>query len=108
MKSRQIDKLCIDWLKENYGEELASKYKCHSLLIDVFNSLELNEALESLTQVLRIAFGPDRSFGTTDYHEARRRIGLHEDVDMIPEAFIKAFSETVTEAKGVVPRLKDY
>jgi hypothetical protein len=57
----------------------------------MWNAPELNEALDSLKQVLSIAFGPDESFGTTDYNEARRKLRLPEDVP-IPEAFIKAFS----------------
>jgi hypothetical protein len=92
--SAQIDKLCTDWLRENCGEEVASGYRPHSLAIPMLNSPELNNALETLRQVLSIAFGPDESFGTTDYHEARRKLGVPEEDVTIPEVFIKAFAGT--------------
>ena len=107
MKSSQIDKVCIDWLEENYGEELASEYNNYSLVIPTFNSYKLNDALDILRQVLCISFGQEGSFGTTDYHEARRKIGLRQDLGTIPEIFIKAFSETVTETKASCPRRYD-
>jgi len=99
MRSNQIDKLCTDWLRANYGGELASEYNNYSLIITMFNSQELNEALDGLRQVLCIAFGPDGSFGITDYHEATKKLGLREEQGMIPEVLIKAFSETASEAK---------
>ena len=108
MKSNQIDRLCTDWLRENYGEELASQYETFSLIIPVYNSYELNEALHTLRQVLCVAFGPSESFGTTDYHETSRKLGLYEEQAMVPEVFIKAFSGTASEAKMAVSRLEDY
>ena len=33
MKAEQIDKVCVDWLKANYGGELAMEYGSYSLLI---------------------------------------------------------------------------
>ena len=94
MKSGQIDQLCTGWLRENYGRELASEYKFHSLVIPTFHSYELNEALDTLGQVLCIAFGPGESFGTTDYHEAREKLGLPDDQIRVPSVFLRAFSET--------------
>jgi hypothetical protein len=94
MLSGQIDKLCTDWLRENYGEEIASKYKSYSLVIPMWNTPDLGEGLETLRHVLCVAFGPDESFGTTDYHEARAKLRLLNDEVPIPEVFIKAFAET--------------
>jgi len=91
MKGEQIDKVCIDWLKENYGDELATKYRPYSLVIPIWNASELNEALETLMQVLYIAFGPGESFGTVDYYEVRRKLKLSDDRTPIPEVFLRAF-----------------
>jgi len=93
MKGEQIDKVCVDWLKENYGEELASRYRVPSLVIPLWNTPELNGALETLLQILRIAFNPDESFGTVDYYEARRKLKLPDDRTSIPEVFLKALTE---------------
>ena len=93
MTADQIDKLCIDWLEENYGEELATEYQPYSLVIPIWNASELNEALETLLQVLRIAFGPYESFGTVDYYAVRRKLKLSDDRTPIPELFLKAFVE---------------
>jgi hypothetical protein len=93
MNGEQIDKVCRDWLRENYGEDLASEYRAHSLVILMWNTSELNEALETLMQVLHIAFGPDRSFGTTDYYEVRRKLKLSDDGTPIPEVFLRAFAK---------------
>lgn len=92
MKGGQIDRLCSDWLEENYGDEVASDYRHYSLVINVWNTAELNEALEALRQVLCITFGSDESFGTTDYHEARRKLGLPDDEVVIPGVFLEAFA----------------
>jgi len=42
---------------------------------------------------VRIAFGPDKSFGTTDYYEVRRNIKLPDDRTLVPKVFLKAFAE---------------
>ena len=94
MSGDQIDRLCRNWLAENCGEEIASKYSSQSLVIPMWNDPELNEALEALRGVLCLAFGPDGSFGTTDYHEARKRLRLREGRVQVPEVFIKAFAGT--------------
>ena len=91
MKGEQIDKVCTDWLKENYGDELATKYQAYSLLIPMWYTFELSEALEVFMQVLRIAFGPDESFGTVDYYEVRRKLKLADGRTPIPEVFLRAF-----------------
>jgi len=52
------------------------------------------EVMESLRQVLCIAFGADESFGTTNYHEARAKLGLPDDGVPIPEVLIEAFAGT--------------
>ena len=106
MDEEQIDKVCIDWLKENYGEELAMKYRPYSLVIPLWNTLELNEALETLMQVLSIAFGPDKSFGTVDYYEVRRKLKLPDDRTPIPEVFLKAFAELYEKTEKLVDRSK--
>ena len=92
MSGGQIDKLCRDWLSENYREKLASEYKSYSLVIPMWNTLELNHALETLRWVLCLAFGSEESFGTTDYHEARRKLSLPDDRIPIPDVFVKAFA----------------
>ena len=94
MTSGEIDRLCTDWLNDNYGEEMARKYMPYTLVIPMWNPLDLNDALETLRQVLCIAFGADKSFGTTDYHEARRKLRLSDDSVEIPEVFIRAFAVT--------------
>lgn len=92
MSSAEIDKLCFDWLEENYGRETASKYTTYSLIIPAWNSYDLNEALETFRQLLYISFGPDESFGTIDYHEARKKLSLVDDSVPIPEVFVRAFA----------------
>jgi len=94
MKGSQIDKLCVDWLRENCGAEIASKYRPYSLVITTWNAPDINDGLETLRQVLCIAFGPAKSFGSTDYHEAREKLGLPEDRVPIPDVFTNAFAET--------------
>ena len=92
MRGGEVDKLCRDWLSQNYREELASEYKSYSPVIPMWNTLELNDALETLRQVLCLAFGSEESFGTTDYHEARRKLSLPNDRIPIPDVFVKAFA----------------
>ena len=94
MKSGQIDQLCIDWLRKDYGEELALGYQGYSLVIPTLNSYELNKALDTLRQLLCIGFGPEEFFGTTDYHEARKKLGLPEGQIRVPSVFLRAFDET--------------
>ena len=94
MSSGQIDRLCRDWLKGNCGEKIASKYRPCSLVITTWNTPDINDGLENLRQVLCIAFGPAESFGSTDYHEARGKLGLPEDRVSIPDVFIEAFAGT--------------
>jgi len=65
-----------------------------TLVIPMWNPPDLNDALKNLRQVLCIAFGADQSFGTTAYHEARRKLRLHEKMVEIPEVFIRAFTGT--------------
>jgi hypothetical protein len=91
MTSGQIDRLCWDWLHENYGEEVALEYISYSLLIPAFNSTDLNSALEELRQTLYLIFGPEQSFGSTDYYEARERLGLPDDRTPVPDVFMRAF-----------------
>ena len=87
MTSGQIDRLCTDWLRGNYGEEIASEYRSYSLVIPMRDTPDLNYGLETLRQVLCIAFSSDESFGTTDYHEARAKLGLADDSVQTPEVF---------------------
>jgi hypothetical protein len=70
MHGAQIDSLCRDAFSESYGKELASDHTSYSLVIPMWNTLKLNDASETLRHVLRLAFCPTRSFGTTAYHEA--------------------------------------
>jgi hypothetical protein len=92
MSGIQIDVLCQDWLRENYGEATASEYTRYSLVIPMWNSLELNDALEDLKLELCLSFGPEQSFGTTDYHEARQKLGLPENRTPVPDVFVRAFA----------------
>jgi hypothetical protein len=91
MTSGHIDRLCQDWLRQSYGEEIASEYASHSLVIPAFNSADLNSALNELRQVLCLIFGPEQSFGSTDYYEARERLGLPDDRTPVPDVFVRAF-----------------
>jgi len=92
MRGGEVDKLCRDWLGENYGEEIASEYTSYSLVIPAWNTFRLSDALEALRQVLCLAFGSEESFGTTDYYEARRKLSLPDDRIPIPDVFVKAFA----------------
>lgn len=92
MRGGEVDKLYRDWLSQNYGEELDSEYTSYSLVIPAWNTLELNGALETLRQVLCLTFGPEESFETTDYHEARRKFGLPDGRTPILDVFVKAFA----------------
>jgi hypothetical protein len=91
MDSGQIDKLCQDWLRENYGEEIASEYAKYSLMSPGQNSTELNDALNDLLYRLSLAFGPDESFGSANYLEARKKLELPDDRSPVPYVFIEAF-----------------
>lgn len=91
MSSVEVDRLCVDWLDENRGEAVAHQYTSYALLLPRWNPPELNDALESLRQVLCLVFGPDESFGTTNYQEARRKLHLRQDRLPLPKAFVKAF-----------------
>jgi hypothetical protein len=91
MTSGQIDRLCWGWLRQNYGEEIASEYAPYSLLISNFNSADLNNALKELRQSLCFAFGPEQSFGSVDYYEASERLGLPHDRTPVPDVFVRAF-----------------
>jgi hypothetical protein len=88
----QIDRLCHDWLRENCGEEIASEYTTYSLVIPMWNSPDLNDALGDLKSELYFYFGPELSFGATDYYEARAKLGLSDDRTPVPDAFIRAFA----------------
>ena len=93
MSVSQIDELCRDWLREHYDNKLASEYTTYSLVIPTCNSPELNGALEDLRKELRSAFGPKQSFENTDYHEARKRLGLSDKRTSVPEVFFRAFTK---------------
>ncbi len=92
MTANEADRICIDWLRDNCGHEVASKYTFYSMVMPMLNAPDLNQGLETLRQELCRTFGPDESFGGTDYHEARAKLGLAEDRVRIPEAFIQAFA----------------
>jgi len=92
MSGVQIDRLCQDWLRENYGEAIASEYTTYSLVIPMWNSADLNEALENLRLTLCLAFGPEQSFGSTNYYEAREKLGLPGGRTPVPDVFMKAFA----------------
>jgi len=92
MSSGQIDRLCQDWLRENYEEAIASEYTTYSLVIPMWNSPDLNNALEDIKLELCLSFGPEQSFGATDYYEARERLGLPNDRTPVPDVFVRAFA----------------
>jgi len=92
MSGSQIDRLCQDWLRENYGEAIASEYTTYSLVIPMCNSPGLNDALEDLKLELCLSFGPEQSFGATDYYEAREELGLPDDRTPVPDVFVTAFA----------------
>jgi len=92
MSGSQIDRLCQDWLCEHYGEEIASKYTTYSLVIPMWDSADLNDALKDLRLMLRLAFGSEQSFGITDYYAAREKLGLPDDRATIPDVFVRAFT----------------
>ena len=92
MSSGQIDKLCQEWLGENYDEAIALEYTIYSLVIPISNSPDLNNALEDLMLELCFSFGPEQSFGATDYYEAKEKLGLLDDRAPVPDVFIRAFA----------------
>ena len=91
MSDSQIDRLYQDWLRENYGEAIVSEYTTYSLVIPMWNSPDLNDALEDLKLELCLSFGPEQSFGTTDYYEAREKLGLPDGGTPLPDVFVRAF-----------------
>ena len=91
MNGLQIDRLCQDWLRENYGGAIMSEYSSYSLMVPVWNSPELNDALGNFKLELCLSFGPEQSFGATDYKEARIKLGLPDDRTSIPDVFVTAF-----------------
>lgn len=91
MSGSQIDGLCQEWLRENYGKAIASEYTTYSLVIPMWNSADLNDALEDLKRELCLSFDPEQSFGATDYYEAREKLGLPDDRTPVPDVFIRAF-----------------
>ena len=92
MSGGQIDRLCREWLRENYGEEIASEYTTYSLVIPMWSPADLNDALEDLRLELCLSFGPEQSFGSTDYYEARKKLGLSGGRTPIPDVFVRAFA----------------
>jgi hypothetical protein len=92
MSGGQIDKLCREWLRENYGEEIASEYTTYSLVIPMWNPADLNNALEDLRLELCLPFGPEQSFGSTDHYEAREKLGLSGGRTPIPDVFVRTFA----------------
>ena len=92
MSGSQIDRLCQDCLRENCGEAFASEYTRCSLVISMWNSPDLNDALKDLKLELCLSFGPEQSFGTTNYYEAREKLGLLDDMTPVPDVFIRAFA----------------
>ena len=87
---------------------LALEYQGYSLVIAALNSYELNEALDTIGEVLCIAFGTEESFGTTGYHEARRKLGLPEDQIRVPSVFVRAFSEIRRGGEKPMYKLQNY
>ena len=92
MSSGQIDKLCREWLLENYDEEIASEYTTYSLVIPMGNPADLNDAFEDLRLELCLSFGPEQSFGSTDYYKARGKLRLPDDRATVPDVFVRAFA----------------
>ena len=92
MSGSQIDRLCQDWLREHYGEAIASEYTTYSLVIPMWNSAELNDVLEDLKLMLCLSLGPEQSFGATDYYQAREKLGLPDDRTPVPDVFVRAFA----------------
>jgi hypothetical protein len=92
MSGIQIGRLCQDWLRENYGEAIASKYTTYSLAIPMWNYTELNDALEDLKLELCLYFGPEQSFGITDYYEAREKLGPPDGSTPVPDVFVRVFA----------------
>jgi hypothetical protein len=92
MSGDQVDRLCRDWLRENYGEEIALEYTTYSLVIPMWNPADLNEAMEDLRLALCLAFGSEQSFGSTDYYGAREKLRLSSGRTPIPDVFVRAFA----------------
>jgi hypothetical protein len=93
MSGEQIDNLCRDWLRGNYGEAIASEYTAYSLVVPLWNSPDANDALECLKLELCLAFGSEKSFGTTDYYQAREKLGLADNRASVPDVFTKTVAK---------------
>jgi len=92
MTGSQIDTLCQDWLRAEYGEAIASDYTSLALVVPAFNPPALSNALEQLKLKLSVVFGPEESFGSVDYHAARERLGLDGDRTPVPDVYVTAFA----------------
>ena len=92
MSGSQIGRLCQEWLREIHGDAIASEYMTYSLVIPMWNSPDLNNALEDLRLELCLLFGPKQSFGATDYYEAKEKLGLPDGRAPVPDVFIRAFA----------------
>ena len=93
MSGSQIDRLCQDWLRQNYSEAIASEYTTYSIVIPMWNSPDLNDALEGLKLELYLSFSPEQSFRTVDYYEAREKLGLPDGSTPVPDVFVRAFAK---------------
>lgn len=93
MSGAYVDRLCRDWLRVNYGDAMASQYTVYSLLMPMWNSPDLNNALEKLKRDLGFFFGLERTFADTDYHEARLKLGLSDERTPVPQIFLKAMAK---------------
>jgi len=58
----------------------------------MWNSPDLNDALEDLRLKLCLTFGPEQSFGSTSYYEAREKLGLSGGRTPIPDVSVRAFA----------------
>ncbi len=81
----QLDRLCQGWLRENCGEAIASEYT-------MWNSADLDDALEDLRLELCLSFGHEQSVETIDYYEAREKLGLSDDRTPMPDVVMRAFA----------------
>jgi hypothetical protein len=58
----------------------------------MWNSADLNDALEDLKFELYLHFGPEQSFGATDYYKAREKLELPGDRTPVPDVLFSAFA----------------
>ena len=93
VSGEEVDRLCRDYLRARYSDELSELYENMSLLTPDLNTEDLNGALGDLLTRLAGHFGPDECFLGADYDVARSVLGLSDGRTPLPAVFRRIFSQ---------------